>query len=174
MVDHAPAPTAYDRRWPKSPLTETDRQHLRTAIRQLRRGRLDSCRLSLDAHPAIAKVALAYADVDAGLSLDVYLVEDAVDAGIVANERCDPGGIVTLNDDPHFLRDLAPCWHHLEADLITGVSAALDLPPAAEELAPYTVAPVGLRCTTAHTGSLACFASVFYASLDTRSSDKPA
>lgn len=168
MPDHVPAPASYDRRWPKSPLTEMDRQHLHTVIRQLRRGRLDSCQLLLDTHPVIQKVALSYAEVDVGLSLDVYVIEDALDVNIIANERCDPDGIVTLSDDPHFLRDLGECWHDLEADLISEISTALGLPPALEDLRPCTVAPVGLRCTTAETGSYACFASIFYAASDTR------
>lgn len=167
MVDHVPAPADYVGGWPDSPLTELNRHQFRTAIRQLRRGRLDECELALDSHPAIEKFTLSYAAVDAGFSLDVYVVEDALDVDIIANERYDAGGIVTLNDDPHLLRDLGQCWHHLEADLITQLIIVLDLPTAEEDLIPFTVAPVGLRCTTAHTGSLACFATIFFAHVDT-------
>lgn len=173
MADHVPAPASYAGEWPESPLTKPDRQQLRTAIRQLRRGRIDECEFTVDTHPAITTLELSYADVDAGLALDVYVVEDALDVDIIANERCDVGGLVTLNDDPHFLRDLGECWHHLEADLITQLCTVLDLPTAVEALVPYTVAPVGLQCTTVRTGSLACFASIFFDSSDTHATDEP-
>lgn len=163
MADHVPAPASYEGEWPESPLTEMDRQQLQMAIRQLQRGRLDECELTIDTHPAIAKLRVSYAAVDGGFALDVYIMEDAFDNNVIANERCDPGEVITINDDPHFLRDLGQCWHHLEADLISQLSIALDLPPAADELAAYTVAPIGLQCTTVQTDSLACFASIFFA-----------
>lgn len=171
MVDHVPAPPYYVGEWQESPLTELDRYHLRMAIRQLQRGCLDSCELTQEIHPAIETLALSYSDVDAALSLDVYVVEDALDVDIIANERLDGGGMVTLNTDPHLLRDLGQCWYHLEADLVTQLSTVLDLPAAMEDIVPYTVAPVGFRCTTAHTGSLACFASIFFATSDSQSHD---
>lgn len=167
MTDHVPAPPYYVGGWEESPLTEPDRQHLRTVIRQLWRGRLDKCELALEAHPAIEKMALSYADVDAGLSLDVYVIEDAFDYNIIANERLDGAGMVTLNDDPHLLRDLGECWHHLESDLLT----VLDLPVATVDLPQYTIPPVGLQCTTAQTGSLVCFAALFFARPDGNGGD---
>ena len=173
MTDHVPPPVAYMGKWPESPLTERDRQQFCTAVRQLRRGRLDECELTLDIPPAIPKLELSYAAVDAGLALDVYVMEDALDIAIIANERCDPDGLVTLNSDPHFLRDLGACWDHLEADLITQLVTILDLPTVEADLGTYTVAPVGLRCTTARTGALACFASIFFGPSNADATDKP-
>lgn len=172
MTDHVPTPASYEGAWPESPLTEPDRQQLRTTLRQLRRGRLDECELTLDIHPAIPKLELSYTAVDAGLALDVYVLEDALDIAIIANERCDPDGLVTLNDDPHFLRDLGECWHHLEADFITQLVTVLDLSTAVADLGTHTVAPVGLQCTTARTGALACFASIFFGPSDADATDK--
>jgi len=163
MTDHVPAPAAYEGEWPESPMTEPDRHQLRMAIRQLQRGRLDQCELEIETHPAITSLTVSYAAVDGGFALDLDIREDAFDCDLIANERCDPGGVVTLNDDPHFLRDLGQCWYHLEADLITQFSTLLDLPPAMDDLTLYTVTPIGIRCTTVQTGFLACFATLFFA-----------
>jgi len=152
-MEHTPIPEDYytQERWHDSPLTDSEREAIRHALRDLLlRIKPESSHTSFD-HPAVREIHLRREVNHPSLNIHVYLEHDYIEVDPIGDMIFDADGReISDTNNGHYLRDLGPTWEALEYDLLSEFVLMLDLPEHPSEFAKRLVGdgPARLFCTS--------------------------